>query len=625
MTMNINIQQTSNYHNWYLRAVLPPLQTSQKEAIKKIALTALAFMAIAITTCALTSASIVITLGLYGTVLCISALAFKHILKQNETRLSNLLSVNIPNSLSQPLPRRPEQLLPPEVVFTPLGPQSQDILRRTFELYLDDRQGTPGVHLPGTNLEDRQYVLKRIDWVREKVMPFAHTKASFDNFYNKWLGLILNFEALSSGGGNGIPFDELMEMHTKNCDSMKLRFGKQLQIDVVGAGPIGLTAALTFYTLGFKVHCFEQYEEHTDRNDNQNRGFAERPQPFGLVRQSFWLLSAFISKEKALKAFGLSLDDGKIPEPASHKGDVEIARLFHLFNTTSLMGKARSKYIGPHTNDYVPTTMSLPVQKVQKLLREVFSQIQQVDSESIKFSFGMKCTSVKIDADQRYSLLFNNAMVEMFPQADIIYNATGGKINEMLGFTQKHIENMYGVGAFFQRPTQPANEAPRKQLSRAVRPFCSFDTEEPIYCNMELSKEEFEDKKALEDKIDLLAEDLILAKTRDYFKVAIDLSHSNEVILQSNAPQDKKTFSQLRINGGDAVLKPHFITASGANFGLLGLIGLKYLLNGWLNGKHQLDHVQAEYSELCTNLQKQSYQMVVNLFGRPFPDGSRYG
>jgi len=207
-----------------------------------------------------------------------------------------------------------------------------------------------------------------------------------------------------------------------------------------------------------------------------------------------------------------------------------------------------------------------------------------------------------------------------------------------------HIATYYGMGAYFP----PADDAmprqepePPQQLSRAIRVFCSYRSRtpaaaeaednlllplanrvqyinpDPIYCNVELSEEEFRDQNRQRLLIQQVAHDVGVKATEDFFALQINLQHAERSAVASR--QEDGSFPQLTICGGDSLLQPHFITASGANFGLLGLIEFNRLMDNWLRqGPSNLshEHVIVQYNEFASLLQKQSCQTIVNLFGR---------
>lgn len=498
-----------------------------------------------------------------------------------------------------------------------VGPQKPDYLRR-IQMNLAHHEGTPGVNLRGSDADDVANVRARIKMVEAVVLPHAHTKESEKRF-EAWSSEI----TLDAVGYADVP--ELLAEHEKNKKTMVERYGRQLQVSVVGAGPIGLAATIMFFKLGYKVSCFEQNgsDQETERKEREEkeeesklREFAERPQPFSLVRQSYGLLAQLgIPGADLLEAFGVKNSEGAFTDEAVF---LEVRK--------RQLNNARLARIGPHAEHYVPNAMSIPINKVQRLLHGVFKRIQASDSkgkDDINILFGKRCTAVRRKDDSRNSrcaLQFNDD--ELGIDSDIIFNATGGKINELLGFTQTHIAKMYGVGVFFPPTEGPVVKTSQSILSRAVRPFCSFHKDEDFYVNMELFEKEFKDEKAIENMIDLLAIDMgFPIGPRKHFKVEIDLSHSSETVKQSAVESGSLEIPQLIINGGDAAIKPHFITASGANFGLLLLTGLKGLLQRLGSGEISQSQLCEEYADLSQLMQKQSPQMVVNLFGRHFPQG----
>ncbi|MBA3239454.1 MAG: hypothetical protein H0T62_14080 [Parachlamydiaceae bacterium] len=408
---------------------------------------------------------------------------------------------------------------------------------------------------------------------------------------------------------------------------MLQRFGKQLTVAIVGAGPIGLSAAINFYKLGFDVKCYEK------RGFGGEEGFAERPQPFSLQRQSYaFLQHVGLSANSLLKSFGYSLS----PSTIDRSGNRTAAEFLTL--ASPLMKEAKKDCIGKSAVDYLPQSMSITVQSVQRLLAEViFGHINTLDKDQLTVQCYADFLESTVDENGRHILTIKTKTGREYVSPDVIYNASAGRVNEILGFETKKIATYYGMGAFFQRPSKPSHET-IKELSRAVRVFCSFDNEQPIYCNMELNQDEYEkmedfdiSKEPLTSRDEILAKKIVEGKLpgvisqmmRDIglsspykaFRVPVDLQHAKQAAL-SSPKKDNEIVPQLIFCGGDSVLKPHFITASGANFGLLGLSELDRLLKEWLRDEVTSTQVIDEYNSMCNLLQKQSNQVILELFSR---------
>jgi 2-polyprenyl-6-methoxyphenol hydroxylase-like FAD-dependent oxidoreductase len=494
--------------------------------------------------------------------------------------------------------------LPPNLPANSLGVQAAEDLR-TFQIRLNDEEGTPGVNRRGSDLADAKYVEERILSVRQHVLPHAHTVDSYARFRGRIRQITIS--SIHSGSGYGRTPVEVKEMHHHFKEAQIKNFGKQLKVAIVGAGPIGLSASLMFYKSGFQVECYERYSEA----DNQ---FAARRQPFSLERQAYHFLSSLgVVKTKVFEEFG-NLES--VQEQAKKRLEPEPLMAAAMITIAEpVMREAKIKRIGEHAGEYVPNNISLPIATIQKLLYGTTRELD--DADELKLFFGHLCEQTESDADGRYTLIFKNSSTQetRAVNPDFIFDASGGKISESLGFENEKVATYYGMGAFYDPPQNPKPKDEPPRLTRAVRPFCSFKQEEPIYCGIELTQAEFQTNGAENGVAAIVAEDLGLSKPREAFKVEIALKQVKQAAYSSQLKEGQ--LPQLRMTGGDSTLTPHFLTASGANFGLLGLIELEdIILYRLINQKPEWQQALDKYNSLATLLQKQSCQMVVNFFGR---------
>ena len=204
---------------------------------------------------------------------------------------------------------------PADIPENLVGVQSIAYLRR-FQIELLP-SGTPGVNLSGSDEIDQANVRARIEMIRKVVMPHAHTKESQAS-YDKWLweldSIALGIEDRDKSLSN------IAESHFVNKEAMLKRHGRQLKVSVIGGGPIGLAAVLMFFKLGYQVTGYEQYSDAQEGEEKDGKevfekhvkehgarsSFAERRQPFSLVRQSYWLLNGLgLQNLQILDAFGV--------------------------------------------------------------------------------------------------------------------------------------------------------------------------------------------------------------------------------------------------------------------------------------------------------------------------------
>lgn len=498
-----------------------------------------------------------------------------------------------------------------------------------LQFKVDDTKGTPGVNRAGASIKDRQFTENRIQQIHREISPHAHTGKSYNEYANKIQRI--TFDGLA--GERGITTAELVKLHQAQKSMMMQKFGRQLSIDIIGAGPIGLSAALAFYNLGFQVSCYEK---------RSLAGSTQRRQPFSLMRQSYWFLTALgVSSKAILNAFGCKVSQEEIERVGGTEAGAEFLAL-----QTPHMEFAKRALIGERAAEYIPGTISLPIGRMQQLLLDVITEIRSRDKDELNLNFNAECTKCEMEPDTKRRKLFlrMNDKSELATSPDIIYNASGGKINEALKLPMEHIATYYGMGAFFppSDATMPRKAPePPQQLSRAIRVFCSYssrilsakkpqikeehqkvdrvthETSDPIYCNVELSEEEFLDKNRQQQLLEQVAQDVGLKSAEDFFALKVNLQHTKQAADATSYEED--VLPQLTICGGDSLLQPHFITASGANFGLLGLIELNHLVKEWLEkgpalASHEL--VVRHYNEMASLLQKQSCQTILNIFGR---------
>ncbi len=468
--------------------------------------------------------------------------------------------------------------------------------------------GTPGVNRRGSSEQDQRNVARRIPDIKEKVGPHAHTDASWAEYVDRINALtshvIFRRDEFDRNGKfihhvlfprndlEGIQF-----LHEKNKKLMERTCGKQLTAFVAGAGPIGLAACVAFYKRGFKVACFEKYTEEK---------FATREHPFGLEKRSYLALNGWgISSEKILSSIGRPITQKDIDRHIDRTPTQEFLdglRSDFLFSG-NLMREAKEQRIGTQAVDYQPNSTSLRTCDLQMMFHRFIGKLKQWDKQDLSLTFNTDC-SEGWAVDGRGQKTFHGHSY------DLIYNATGGKINEALGFTTHRIGRWYGMGAFYKAP--PSKLDPSKispLLSRAIRVFASVKEDQPIYCNIELSEEEFNDPKKKREIADMVAHDVGLGDFIRSFDVPIDLDNVEEAAKLANG--------QFIICGGDSLLKPHFMTASGANFGVLGLIELDRLIDQLIDKRIAAQQLVTEYNQMAKLLQKQSAQVIMDLFAQP--------
>ncbi len=458
---------------------------------------------------------------------------------------------------------------------------------------------TPGVNKRGSSESDQAFVNARIQDIREKIGPHAHTRDSF----NQFLGLLRRPSALIGEPKEGV--EHLLSSHRMYKARMIERFGHQLTVSVIGAGPMGLSAAIMYYELGYKVNVCEKRLSEEGPNSYLNRS-----QPFSFIRYSYWFLHHLgVSSADLIDAFGYQVPPEGMPAVGLNAYGMrfQILQGGHYSGVGDpLMQRAKREIIGERAAAYVPQYMGLPIKTTQHLLAESLHKIQGEGSEEMNITFGADC-HITADENGKKTITFRRGDEEVRHTPDLIYNASGGKLNEQLGFRSHSIGTYYGAGAFFPRPVEKLPEQPQV-LSRAIRVFCSYNAATPIYCNVELSAEEFENEALRNQVIHQVAGDVGLPEALDAFKVKIDLRHVEEAARSSG--------DQMILCGGDSLLQPHFITASGANLGILGLIQARTLTKQWLDGEIEQDAILSQYNIIGSVLQKQSAQVILELFGR---------
>ncbi len=473
---------------------------------------------------------------------------------------------------------------PPKLI----GPDLKTLIGQEVKIRTDG-PGTPGVNRRGSLEQDQRNVAQRISDVQKKVGPHAHTEKSLLEYRDRIETINLHVQEWHTLKG-------ILTLHERNKISMKQTFRKQLTAFVVGAGPTGLAACIPFYMRGFKVICFERYAEAK---------FATREQPFGLQPTSYLALHAWgISSHDILTSLGRQITQKDIDHQF---GRHPITRNFleglgSNLLLTPLMRDAKEQRIGSQAIDYQPNSPSLRIRDLQTMFFRTIKDLKQIDKQDLSLIFNIDCSAGwAVDTKGRKTCHGYSY--------DIIYNATGGRINKALGFTMSNIGKYYGMGAFYHAPpTKPDASKISPLLSRAVRVFASFKKDEPIYCNIELSEEEFGSPEKKREIIDMVAHDVGLGTFILSFDVQIDLDNVEEAAKLANG--------QLTICGGDSLLKPHFMTFSGANFGFLGLIELDRLLDHWVHGEMTEKQLVSEYNQMAKLLQKQSAQMIMNLFAQ---------
>lgn len=462
------------------------------------------------------------------------------------------------------------------------------------------RGGTPGVNVRGTDPDDLAYVQQRAAAVRVQLGPHAHTNQSWIDYQKK--SADITFQSLQIRNPALRP-EEVVASHNQGLDLMKKTFGKQLSMTIIGAGPIGLAAALAFYKLGFKVQCFEKRTE---------KDCSSRQNPFGLMRQSLWLLQGLgISQGQILHAFGYSEESLRTFDQR-REGTLE-GYHFRLMNLGMIPQKLET--LGKSARDYIPNSLSLEVGSVQQLLLASIDNIRQINPSDLEVFFGSECVGSN---EEEGTVTFRNDHTQEVIVSDMVYNASGGRVNDQLGFETIKTGTYFGMGAFFPKPERPREENPPKQLSRAVRVFCDERREAPIYCNVELSKDEYEkmkkDERPNPQLMEKVCHDVGLTEGPiRAFPVQIHLQHVQTAAKQKRRERD---VPQVTFCGGDSVLYPHFITASGANFGFQGLLALNHLLSEFVEGKIAAEQVIEEYNRTASLLQRQSMQVILELFGR---------
>jgi 2-polyprenyl-6-methoxyphenol hydroxylase-like FAD-dependent oxidoreductase len=540
------------------------------------------------------------------------------------------------NITSNSLVRAARPIAPPiRLPSPPLGVQSANTLRSQFIL-LNDERGTLGVNRRGTIAEDAQKVKARIERVSRELLPHAHTEESYQEMQNTFFTIF--FTAMDSHF-DGMDMNSvvgLRSIHRTNKNKLVERFGRQLSVSIIGLGPIGLCAALTFYRLGFKVDCFEQREHDTSLNQDGNlsgRGYAERSQPFSLSREVYMYLQGLgISYDRIFELFGEPTPTlNEIVNFKERNGvpDELIARhnLQWRKAQSPMMHTSKRERIGGKAVGYVPNILSLRIKDTQNLFYEAL--LPCIDNEELTLHFSNKLVKVEEEEDHHQTLLIENENHENVKYTpDIIYNASGGAANTLLGFQQNRLAEYYGIGVFFDPLTNVDRSDPapdyRPLLSRAVRVFASRRQGEAIYCGVELFRDEFDNVEQQKSLVETVRREFGLGEAKSFFRVPVHIDQvqtPSKCIAITNSP-----IPQLVLCAGDALTKPHFLTASGANIGLLGLIKLNNDLERLINPNpladplhqvHSLQQVTDKYNTTARLLQKQVCQVVINLFARP--------
>lgn len=504
-------------------------------------------------------------------------------------------------------------------------------------LRLDDSYGTPGVHRAGSLALDRQFYENRKAKVLREVAPYAHnteSKAAYLDLFNSSV-----FTDNARLGWTDT-IEGLIDTHNRFRDIMKKRFSKQLSIVILGGGPSGLAAAIAFYRQGFSVFLFGKRLESAEEN-----AFSSLSQPFSMIPYCYSFLNSLgVSPVTLCEAFG------GVVEGVNEKERIENA--IKALITLPSEKKANEKSGLGFAAKYIPGAASLPMAKLQELIFRIVKDINSSNPMDLQMFFDLECTgSIKDSMTKKHTLSFVRAgsdlVLKLFP--DVVYNVAGGKINDILEMPFVSIvgegpaPKYYGMGAYFT-PLQPEEEAPREQrLSRAIRVFSSEKTfqeidPDPIYCNVELSEEEFRSTDLQRQIISEIEHDVQVRFKGKAFPIAITLKRVQTAAMEFSPLAGRFTLlqrlPQFIFCGGEALLNRDFIRAAGVDFSFLGLIRLNKIFTSWMR---QIDlqtnkdgnwlgyHIENSswkegliqpYNETAELLQRQSAQTILNLFAR---------